>query len=103
MVATRKDRTQRPRLIADYDRPVDVLVITLGKRMPMEGAGRPGGIELDYSLSTGKPCAIKVIGFRRHDWPKHLDRLTGVIADHLDVSMDVVKNVILGATADPIP
>ena len=55
---------------ADYDRRVDVLYIGRGERVPAEGEGLPGGIELDYALADGSPCGATIIGFRRNGWPE---------------------------------
>jgi hypothetical protein len=98
-MGTARNNLSQP-LIATYDHPVDVLVITLGKAVPVEGEGRPGGIELDFALDSETPCAIKVIGFHRNGWGKMTDRLSGIAADHLDVSITAVKQAIDGAISN---
>jgi hypothetical protein len=70
---------------ADYDRRVDVLYIARGERVPAEGEGIPGGIELDYAPADGSPCGATIIGFRRNGWPERLEQLTRVTAAHLSV------------------
>jgi hypothetical protein len=80
-----------------YDRKVDVLHITLGTPVPAEGEGRAGSIELRYAMSDNRPCGAAVIGFARHHWPQHIDRLSRVVADHLQVPVQDVKRIIAGA------
>ena len=92
------DAARHPPLIAAYDRTVDVLHIALGTPVPAEGEGRQGGIELRYALVDDHPCGAAVVGFRRNEWPRKIDRLCGVIADHLHVPVEEVKDAITAAT-----
>jgi hypothetical protein len=85
MATARRYRSERPQVTVDYDRPVDVLIVTLGERVPMEGEGRPGGVELDFAIYSGTPCAVKVIGFLRNGWSSRVGQLTKEIAEHLSV------------------
>jgi uncharacterized protein YuzE len=70
---------------ADYDPHADVLYIAHGERVPAEGEGLPGGVELDYTLADGSPCGATVIGFRRNGWPERVDELAGIVGRHLSI------------------
>ena len=94
------DASRHPPLKAAYDRTGDVLHVALGKPVPAEGEGRQGGVELRYALLDDHPCGAAVIGFRRHSWPRRIDRLCGVIADHLHIPVEDVKSAIAEATID---
>lgn len=83
----------------DYDRRADVLYVGRGKRVPAEGEGLPGGIELDYALADGTPCGATVIGYRRNGWPERLEQLTRVVAEHLSVATKRVADAIRTAVA----
>ena len=85
MASVRDKAYKAPELRAIYDRPVDVLVIIRGKPVPVEGDGRPGGVELDYSLDDGSPHAVKVIGYFRNGWQVRTKQLVSIISDHLVV------------------
>jgi hypothetical protein len=86
--------TRHPPLNAGYDRSVDVLHIALGTPVPAEGEGHQGGLELRYALENDAPCGATVIGFRRNSWQKKIDRLCGLIADHLRVPPEDVAIAI---------
>ena len=94
------DPYKHPPLKAAYDREGDVLHVALGTPVPAEGEGRQSGIELRYALSDDHPCGAAVIGFRRHAWPRRMDRLCGVIGDHLNIPAEHIKSVISEALAD---
>src|SRR5271169_4485313 len=79
---------------ADCDRRVDVLYVGRGERVPAEGEGLPGGIELDYALADGSPCGATIIRFRRNGWPERPGQLTRVIAAHLSVGKNRVAEAI---------
>ena len=91
--AARKMR-DAPSLTIDYDQPVDVLMVVAGDRVPVEGNGLPGGVELDYSIESGLPCGAKVIGFRKYGWADHIPCLSAVIAVHLGIDTDYVTAAI---------
>lgn len=59
----------------------------------MEGEGRRGGVELDFSLQTGEPCAAKVIGFYRNGWAARIGQLAQQIGKHLET--DALELAIL--------
>lgn len=99
MVPARKIKPYESELRVVYDRPVDVLVVMLGKLGPSEGEGHPRGIELDYSLSNGEPCAVKVIGFHRNCWSRNIENLALLIATHLSVDPVDITSAIERATA----
>jgi hypothetical protein len=92
-------RNRLAAVTADYDRPADVLYIARGERVPAEGEGLPGGVELDYALADGSSCAATVIGFRRNGWPERLDELAGIVARHLSVDRRRVAAAIRSAVA----
>lgn len=77
-----------------YDRPVDVLHIVQGDLTEYEGDGRPGGLELDYSVEDSSAVGAKVIGFERNGWRAKIDTLAGLVADHLSVDKQAVKSAI---------
>ena len=85
-------------IAASYDRPVDVLHVTVGRPQAYEGDGFPRGVEIDYSLKTGKPCGAKVIGFQRNGWHERINELARFMAKHLPVEdkdiLNAVKKVI---------
>ena len=82
-----------------YDRPVDVLHITVGPLVPYEGDGLPGGVELDFSLDDGAPCGAKVIGFQKNGWIDRVPKLAKLIGKHLGVPASTIEQAILDATA----
>ena len=77
-----------------YDRPVDVLHIVVGEPLAYEGDGRPGGIELDYSLDKGIPCGAKVIGLKKYGWPSRLRELAEILSKHLSVDPAILTRDI---------
>jgi hypothetical protein len=77
-----------------YDRPVDVLHLTLGDPQSYEGDGYPGGVEIDYSIDTGEPCGAKVIGFRRNGWDRRVRELATLIASHLPAKDEEIVNAV---------
>jgi hypothetical protein len=95
MGALKKNRLAT--VTADYDRPADVLYIARGERVPAEGEGLAGGVELDYALADGSPCTATVIGFRRNGWPERLDELAGIVGRHLSVGPRRIAEAILTA------
>jgi hypothetical protein len=103
MASTMKSRRTGPWITANYDHAVDVLYVTLNPHVASEGEGRPGGIELDFAISDGSACGVTVIGFRRNGWEQNGERLYGLIADHLNVSVGKVKSAILEAISPPSP
>jgi hypothetical protein len=93
-------KKNRPAAVAaDYDRNADVLYIARGERIPAEGEGLPGGVELDYALADGSPCAATVIGFRRNGWPERVDELAGIVGRHLSIGPRRIAGVIRDAVA----
>ncbi len=86
-------------MTVEYDQPVDVLMVVMGDRMPVEGDGRDGGIELDYSIETGLPCGAKVIGYKKYGWPAHMDALANILAEHLGVSHNYLVEAIESCVA----
>jgi hypothetical protein len=82
---------------ADYDRHSDVLYIARGERVPAEGEGLPGGVELDYALADGSPCGATVIGFRRNGWPGRLGVLARIVGRHLSIDPRRMGEVIRAA------
>lgn len=97
MGALRKNRSAA--IAADYDRNADVLYVARGERVPAEGEGLPGGVELDYALTDGSPCAATIIGFRRNGWPERVEELAGIIGRHLSVSSRTAVEAIRAAVA----
>lgn len=77
--------TVRRSLRADYDRSVDVLYFFTGEAVPVEGDGLPGGVEIDYSIASGSPCGVTVIGYARNQWPDKLTELANIIAKYLAI------------------
>jgi hypothetical protein len=93
-------KKNRPAAIAaDYDRNADVLYIARGERVPAEGEGLPGGVELDYALADGSPCAATVIGFRRNGWSERVGELTGIIGRHLSIGPRRIAEALRAAVA----
>jgi hypothetical protein len=85
---------RKPRVSVKYDRPVDVLHIVVGKPLAYEGDGRPGGIELDYSLDEGTPCGAKVIGLKKYGWTSRLNELALILSEHLSIDPAVLTRDI---------
>jgi len=81
-------------LLADYDRPTDVLYVVLGAPVPSEGEGQPGGVELDFSLRDNSPCAVTIIGFNQNGWQKRRAELVKIISRHLSIPTDSVAYVV---------
>lgn len=85
-------------IAAIYDRPVDVLHVTVGRPQAYEGDGFPYGVEIDYSVETGQPCGAKVIGFQRNGWHERMPELAHFMAKHLPANdrdiLDAVKQVV---------
>lgn len=81
-----------------YDRPVDVLHVAVGAAEAYEGEGRPKGVELDYSIDSGRPCGAKVIGFKRNGWTDKVSVLADELSKHLAVErgrvVDAIKRAI---------
>jgi hypothetical protein len=94
MAATLQFLTRRPKLTADFDAAGDVLNVVLGKPVPAEGSGLPGGIELDFAIEDGKPCGATVIGYRRNGWVERTDELAARIGAHLAVRPQIVAEAI---------
>lgn len=84
----------KPRVSINYDQPVDVLHIVVGEPLAYEGDGRPGGIELDYSLDEGTPCGAKVIGLKKYGWPSRLRELAEILSKHLSVDPAILTRDI---------
>ena len=97
MGALKKNRSAA--IAVDYDRNADVLYIARGERVPAEGEGLAGGVELDYALADGSPCAATVIGFRRNEWSQRLEELAGIIGRHLSVGPRRIATAIRAAIA----
>jgi uncharacterized protein YuzE len=87
-----------PALRVSYDRPVDVLHITVGAPTEYEGDGLPRGIEIDYSMDDGAICGAKVIGFERNGWASEIANLARQLAGHLRVSPADLAIAIVNAT-----
>lgn len=79
---------------AVYDKSADVLYVNVGRSVPIEGDGLPGGVELDYNARNGKPCGVTVIGLARNDWLKNLPDLAAIASKHLSVDVDRATGVI---------
>jgi hypothetical protein len=84
----------KPRVSINYDQPVDVLHIVVGEPLAYEGDGRPGGIELDYSLDEGIPCGAKVIGLKKYGWPSRLKELAEILSKHLSIDPAILTSDI---------
>jgi hypothetical protein len=78
----------------DYDRPVDVLLVSHGDVSDYEGDGLPNGVELDYTMDDNTACGAKVIGFERNGWRDDIDHLAELIAGHLSVDRRKLRNQI---------
>jgi hypothetical protein len=89
---------REPDLKASYSRRTDALHLSLGTPVPAEGEGRQGGLELRFALSDNHPCGAAVIGYCRNGWSENVDRLSGIIADHLGIAVEYVKAAIKRAT-----
>lgn len=98
MGALKKDRPAT--VTADYDRHADVLYIARGRRVPAEGEGLPGGVELDFALADGSPCGATVIGFWRNGWSERLDELASIIGKHLSIDAKRIATAILAVVAE---
>lgn len=81
-------------MTADYDRSVDVLYVMLNPPVAVEGDGRPGGVELDYSQKDGSPCGVTVIGYKKNGWPQKVSALASIIGNHLTLKPQVIKSTI---------
>ena len=82
---------------ADYDPETDVLYVTLGDPIECEGDGLENGVELDYAVADGKPCAATVVGFHRHRWEANVAGLAQIISGHLNIVDQPVAVAIRGA------
>lgn len=96
MAPVMTEKPQSP-IRADYDLRADVLYVTLGPPIECEGDGLDKGIELDYSVSDGKPCGTTVIGFRRNGWQRNMPELARVISQHVHIPEPVISAAIRGA------
>ena len=68
MVAATKQIADQTPLRFGYDKNVDVLYLVVGAPQDVEGDGLPDGVEIGFSVTTGAPCAVTVIGYRRNHW-----------------------------------
>jgi uncharacterized protein YuzE len=89
-----RGRQDRPKLTVDYDPAVDVLYLVLGSPVELEGDGLSGGIELDYSVETGEPCGITVIGYLRNGWAQNIWELAQKASQHLRIDPVQIKLAI---------
>ncbi len=78
----------RSELRGSYDPDVDVLHLAVGKPAEVEGTGLEGGIELDYDVKSGMPCAVIVFGYFRNGWPERAEALSRIVSRHLAVSSE---------------
>lgn len=72
---------------------------TKGERVPAEGEGSSGGVELDYTLADGLPCGATVIGYRRNGWSERVEELAGIAGKHLAINPRRLAGVIRTAFA----
>ena len=94
MVTHRSDSRKLVTLRVSYDRGVDVLHLATGKRADLEGEGRPDGIELDYAVDDGRPCAVTVFGYMRHGWIPRLRELAQIAGSHLSIDpLKIVRKI----------
>ena len=96
-MATTIRRMNLPALKVAYDRPVDVLHITIGEATAYEGEGLPRGVEIDYAVDNGVPCGAKVIGFERNGWSEETKALAALLSRYLDVSATDIAIAIVKA------
>lgn len=87
-----------PNVTVVYDRPVDVLHVSLGELVAYEGDGLIDGIELDYALDGGLPCGAKVIGLHKNGWGDRIRDLADILAQHLGVDSSELALAIVHAT-----
>jgi hypothetical protein len=99
MVAAASQIASQAPLRLGYDKNVDVLYIVAGAPQDVEGDGLPGGVELGFSVSTGAPCAVTVIGYRRNNWDVKLDQLALIASKHLSVDLKFIRSAIPEAVA----
>ena len=99
-MVTAAERLRGPAIRVVYDRAADVLHVVAGEPMPYEGDGLPRGIELDYTLDSGKPVGAKVIGFERYGWRIDTKELATIIAHHLRISPRTVREAIQNSIED---
>ena len=78
---------------ASYDSPVDVLHL-VRDFVPYEGDGLPGGVELDFSLTDGAPCGVKIIGFHRNGWDRNAAQLAKIVGGHLREDENAISRLI---------
>jgi len=86
----------RPELRGSYDPNADVLHLAVGEPAAVEGTGFAGGIELDYDIKSGMPCAVLVFGYFRNGWPEKTEALSKIISEHLAVSGEGLSATIRG-------
>lgn len=77
-------------LAVQFDRDADVLYFSAGWDGPIEGAGLPDGVELDFRTETHEPCGVTVIGVHAYDWNLRLDELAEIVAKHLTLPRERV-------------
>lgn len=94
MAAEELAGSQSRGLWSSYDELVDVLYL-VKEAVPSEGEGIARGVELDYSLSDGRPTAVTVIGYCRNGWNKELHALADIVAKHLSLDTKMVVRSIL--------
>ena len=97
MATAVKHSARHKSVTVDYDRAVDVLYLTLGPPSPVEGAGLPRGVELDFSPLDGSPSGVTVIGYARNSWHDAVGDLADIASSHLGVAPEPVLSAILSA------
>lgn len=68
---------------ATYDKFSDVLYVISGEPTEVEGDEADGGVELNYSVETGEPIGVTVIGFTRNGWNDRIGSLARLVAGHI--------------------
>lgn len=93
---------KKTRMTADYDSVADVLYVMVNPPESVEGDGLPEGVELDYSIQSGEPCGVTVIGYNLYGWANRTDKLAKIVADHLAIQPSLISSKITEATTDQI-
>jgi uncharacterized protein YuzE len=85
---------EQTKMTADYDSLADVLYVMLNAPEQVEGDGKADGIELDYSMKSGKPCGVTVIGYKQYGWHGKVEKLAKIVGEHLTVQPKIVSSIV---------
>lgn len=81
-------------IAANYDLPLDVLHIAVGKSRPYEENGHALGVVINFDLQSGAACEAKLNGFKRNGWDNDLSSLARFLALLLSANATDIFNAI---------